>query len=59
LVLVRPVRRQQATFDVEDMVSYVEEGYRAATRALDRWVTTFGVDSNAGGEGMLGKGQEE
>jgi hypothetical protein len=47
------------TFDVEDMVSYVEEGYRAATRALDRWVTTLGVDSRAGGEHVPADGQEE
>ncbi len=39
LLLVRPIRRQSATFAVEDIVSYVEEGYRAATRTLDRWAT--------------------
>jgi len=39
LLLVRPIRRQNATFAVDDVVSYVEEGYRAAIGALDRWVT--------------------
>jgi NTE family protein len=38
LLLVRPIRRQGATFAIEDVVGYVEEGYRAATRTLDRWV---------------------
>jgi NTE family protein len=43
LLLVRPIRRQSATFAVEDVVSYVEEGYRAATRVLDRWVPAHGA----------------
>jgi len=34
LVLVRPRRRTRATFAMTDIVSYVEEGYRSATRAL-------------------------
>ncbi len=36
-VLVRPPTVQQSTFDVEHAVRYVEDGYRAARRALDDW----------------------
>jgi len=43
-VLVRPTRRQQATFAVDAVVTYVEEGYRAAMWALDKWAR-----SHAGG----------
>ncbi len=43
-VLVRPTRRQQATFAVDAVVTYVEEGYRAAMSALDKWAC-----SHAGG----------
>ncbi|UCD23226.1 MAG: patatin-like phospholipase family protein [Gemmatimonadota bacterium] len=39
LVLITPTHRQQATFAVGSVVTYVEEGYRAAIRALDRWVS--------------------
>jgi hypothetical protein len=38
MVLVRPERQQQATFALDSVVTYVEEGYRAASRELDRWV---------------------
>jgi len=38
LVLVRPKRQQQATFALDATVTYVEEGYRAAVRALDHWI---------------------
>jgi NTE family protein len=38
LVLVRPKRQQQATFALDAAVTYVEEGYRAAVRALDHWI---------------------
>jgi NTE family protein len=38
LVLVRPKRQQQATFALDAVVTYVEEGYRAAVRALDHWI---------------------
>ncbi|KPJ83338.1 MAG: hypothetical protein AMS18_17530 [Gemmatimonas sp. SG8_17] len=38
LALVRPNRKRQATFALDSVVSYVEEGYRAASRELDRWV---------------------
>ncbi|UCG86710.1 MAG: patatin-like phospholipase family protein [Gemmatimonadota bacterium] len=38
MVLVRPQRQQQATFALDSVVTYVEEGYRAASRELDRWV---------------------
>ena len=38
LVLVRPNLEQQATFAVGSMVRYVEEGYRAATRALHEFL---------------------
>ena len=38
LVLVRPSLEQQATFAVGSVVRYIEEGYRAATRALHEFL---------------------
>lgn len=35
LIVVRPVREREATFALENVVRFVEEGYRAAYRALD------------------------
>lgn len=37
LVLVRPVLDARATFAVDNATRYVEEGYRAAVEALERW----------------------
>ncbi|NIM52159.1 MAG: hypothetical protein GTN78_08335 [Gemmatimonadales bacterium] len=37
LVLVRPHLNQRATFALGSVISYVEEGYRAANRALHQW----------------------
>ncbi len=39
LVLVRPLREQDATFAVDAIVNFVEEGYRATLRALDEWLS--------------------
>lgn len=43
IVLVRPRRQRSATFALDSVVSYVEEGYRAASRELDRWHLGAGV----------------
>ncbi len=51
LVLVRPTRRQQATFAVDAVVTYIEEGYRAAIRALDKWARSHA-------RGMVGEQSE-
>lgn len=37
LILVQPTLDQEATFAVAAAVCYVEEGYRAASRALNEW----------------------
>ncbi len=37
LILVQPRLDQEATFAVDSAVHYVEEGYRAASRALNEW----------------------
>jgi len=37
LLLVRPAVDAHATFDVTHAIQYVEEGYRAATRAVAEW----------------------
>ena len=42
LVLVRPVRERQATFALDSMVRYIEEGYRTANRALQEQLTERG-----------------
>jgi NTE family protein len=39
LVLVRPVRDREATFALESVVRFVEEGYRAAHLAVDSYLT--------------------
>ena len=38
LVLVQPLREQDATFAIDAIVSFVEEGYRATHRALGKWL---------------------
>ncbi len=38
LVLVRLLRERDATFAIDAIVSFVEEGYRATHRALDEWI---------------------
>ena len=45
MVLVRPELGSSATFAVDRMVTFIEEGYRAAYRARD----SVRVDSGAGG----------
>lgn len=42
LVLVQPKRQRQATFALDSVVTYVEEGYRAASRELTGWVSEGG-----------------
>ncbi len=39
LVLVRPLREQDATFAIDAIVRFVEEGYRATHRAIDEWLS--------------------
>lgn len=47
LVLVRPVRERHATFALDSVVRYVEEGYRTANRALAEHASA--QDAAAGG----------
>lgn len=38
LVLVRPVCDREATFALDNVVTFVEDGYAMACRALDEWI---------------------
>jgi len=49
LVLVRPQLEQEATFSVGNVVHFVEEGYRAASRALEEWESTGQMADAPGG----------
>ena len=50
VVVVRPVVRAEATFDLEKAPLYVEEGYRAAVRALAGEVNVRGPESEGEAE---------
>ncbi|MBI2073802.1 MAG: patatin-like phospholipase family protein [Gemmatimonadetes bacterium] len=51
LVLIRPEVGARATFKVGDALKYVEEGYRAASRALLEWGGSGGVKGQVAREG--------
>jgi NTE family protein len=45
LVLVRPVCGREATFALDNVVRFVEDGYGAAHRALDEWLRALHAPS--------------
>ncbi len=40
LILVQPHMQQRSTFQVSSAIHYIEEGYRAANRALSDWLSS-------------------